>query len=197
MDAEPRGGTPYVRPAYAITELLNEINAAFPGRSKKADGIQGDWAHSQRSSGHNPNGRGVVCALDVTHDATLCSGDVIAETLRANRDPRLLYVIWDRRIFDGLEGDKPWSWHTYTGADPHTGHVHISLRQTSHYYDDRSPWGFGDDVTPEQLKTAIREVLAEELVPVPGEAGQPKGTKRSILTALTQTWGHVLRQEGK
>lgn len=145
MDAEPRGGTPYIRPAFAITELLNEVNAAYPGRSKTADGIVGDYAHSTRSSGHNPNSKGIVCALDITHDPKRCPGNEIAEALRSSRDPRLLYVIWNRRIFDGAEGDKPWTWHAYTGADPHTGHVHVSLRQTARYYDDRSPWAIGDD----------------------------------------------------
>lgn len=84
----------------------------------------GDSAHLTRTSDHN-----VGNAVDITHDPSGCSGDLIAEA--ATRDPRTKYVIWNRRIWTG-------SWKPYTGTNPHTSHVHISIRDAVR--DDSRPW---------------------------------------------------------
>lgn len=62
--------------------------------------------------------------------------DAFAETLRANKDPRIKYVIRRQRIFAGNDGPEPWKWRHY-GGDYH-GHVHVSTRQANE--DDGSPW---------------------------------------------------------
>lgn len=84
----------------------------------------GDAAHQSRKSDHNDGN-----AVDITNDPSGCSGDIIAEA--ATRDPRTKYVIWNRRIWTG-------TWKPYTGANPHTSHVHISIRADAR--DDTRPW---------------------------------------------------------
>jgi hypothetical protein len=124
------------RLARSLETLRAQVDAAWPDRSKASDGTIGDAAHARRTSDHNPNARGVVCALDITHDpANGCDAGKIAAALRASRDPRIKYVIWDRKIFNSQLW--PWEWRDYRGTNPHTAHVHISVRDD---VSDDVPW---------------------------------------------------------
>jgi GH24 family phage-related lysozyme (muramidase) len=127
------------RLAKALVTLRDQVNAKWPSRSKASDGWIGDSAHSSRRSDHNPNPAGVVCALDITNDpAHGLDASRLAETLRASRDPRLGYVISNGRIANpGVAGG---AWRKYSGANPHTKHCHISLKQDASRYDDRRVW---------------------------------------------------------
>jgi hypothetical protein len=135
--------------------LLGEVNARAPNRSKASDGSIGDAAHARTRSDHNPCGCcGVVCARDFTHDpGGGFDADAFAEWLRgrvlAGEEPRLRYVIWNRRIFSGL-GQKaaPGIWRPYEGTNPHTHHVHVSVRHGPECYDDRRPWGWWPPPAP-------------------------------------------------
>jgi hypothetical protein len=33
-------------------------------------------------------------------------------------------------------------WRPYNGSNPHTAHVHVSVRKGAKYYDDDKPWGW-------------------------------------------------------
>jgi hypothetical protein len=115
------------RLAGSLVTLRAQINSRWPRRDRSSDGSIGDEAHAARQSDHNPNRRGVVCAIDITHDPVNGpSGGWLAEALRGARDPRIAYVIWNRQIFSS--SIKPWQWRPYTGSNPHTKHVHISVR---------------------------------------------------------------------
>lgn len=138
--------------APALITLLDQVNAKWPGRSKSSDGTIGDASHSSRESDHNPNSSGIVCALDITNDPPHgVVSENIAEALRVAKDPRLQYVISNKKIanVDIREG----KWRSYYGANPHDHHCHISLRQEAHFWNDESPWDLsgikpttGDDV---------------------------------------------------
>src|SRR5829696_1398678 len=98
------------RVARALDTLLGQLNAHAPRRNKASDGAIGDTDHQNRSSDHNPwYGPGIVTARDFTHDP---GGGLdcqwLANTLVANRDPRIKYLIWNRRIWQG-------SWRAYSG----------------------------------------------------------------------------------
>jgi hypothetical protein len=130
------------RLARSLEVLRDQINTAAPSRSKKSDGTIGDVAHASRSSDHNPHVRdgavGVVTAIDITHDpANGVDCHAIAETLRAAGDVRLEIIIWDRRIWNPQISPK---WRPYSGSNPHTKHIHISVRETKNLYDDARPW---------------------------------------------------------
>lgn len=143
---EAAGPLPW-RPAYSLSTLLRQVNRMAPRRNKASDGIVGDAAHATRDSDHNPwiveAGKGVVTAIDITNDPrNACSAEAIAESIRASRDPRVKYIIWNRRIANSssIDGAPPWSWRRYTGRNPHDKHVHISVKAEKTAYDSTEPW---------------------------------------------------------
>lgn len=127
------------RMANGIEELRKQLNAAFPKRSKASDGGIGDASHSSRSSDHNPNAQGVVCARDFTHDPkTGIDGQWLADQLVKHKDSRINYVIWNHKICSSTK--EPWKWRRYSGVNAHTHHVHVSLIQKPTLYDSERPW---------------------------------------------------------
>ena len=81
--------------------------------------------------------------------------DALAEHLRervlGGTEDRVRYVIWRRRIFSGMgQSHPPGRWRTYSGANPHEKHVHVSVRHGAERYDDERPWGWW---TPPSLET--------------------------------------------
>jgi hypothetical protein len=141
------------RVAQSLKKLLAEVDARWPDRRKDSDGTIGDTAHQHRKSDHDPNSHGVVCALDITHDPKSgCDSYALAEVLRASRDPRIEYVISNRRICSSVV--EPWAWRSYNGSNPHDHHVHISVKQDQTLYDDASPWDLDADVMPEPTHVA-------------------------------------------
>lgn len=129
------------RLAKSLKTLLDQVNARWSDRSKASDGTIGDAAHSNRTSDHNPNAAGVVCAIDITHDpARGCDCQLIADALKTSRDRRIKYVIWNGQIMSGAHSARAWVWRPYTGPNPHTKHLHISVIADPRGYDDASPW---------------------------------------------------------
>jgi len=153
------------RLAKSLDVLRAEINAKYPGRDKSADGTIGDEAHSSRSSDHNPNSARVVCALDITHDPRhgLDAGK-LADELRLCGDPRIKYVISNRRI---ANSGKPW--RKYSGANPHDHHFHISVHGN---YDSTAPWNISD-----AMSTSIIDVLRSTMTPKPTRPFLVKGSR--------------------
>lgn len=132
------------RLAKSLEKLRAQINAAAPGRSKASDGTIGDEAHASRSSDHNPwvkDGKmGVVTALDITHDprnGVDCR--IIADHLKSSRDPRIKYVIWNRRIWTPAVSH---GWRAYSGSNPHDKHIHISVVAEKKLYDGAGDWAW-------------------------------------------------------
>ena len=135
------------RVAASLVALRDQVNEAWPGRSRASDGTIGDAAHQSRTSDHNPWIRdgaiGVVSALDITHDpAAGCDCERIAEGIRASRDERVKYLIWNRRICSAAAVDSalPWAWRPYSGANPHARHLHVSVQPAKALYDSGAPW---------------------------------------------------------
>lgn len=130
------------RLAKSLTKLRDQINDAAPGRNKAADGWIGDTAHSSRKSDHNPNGSGVVQALDITHDPKSgVDGNKIADALVKSADARIKYIIWNKRIWNPSVSA---NWRAYAGKNPHDKHIHISVKDAATHYDDTRMWTWGD-----------------------------------------------------
>lgn len=156
------------RLANSLTRLRDQINAAYPNRNKASDGTIGDTSHAASSSDHNPNSQGVVNALDLTHDpANGFDAHALAERLRTNRHPNLRYIISNSRIASAGTG---WEWWKYSGSNPHSKHVHISVgnpttttgdgKSTSNY-DNTSDWNIkGAPSTPKKSN----DVIASEVI---------------------------------
>lgn len=131
------------RMAKSLDTLLAQINALSPNRDKSSDGGIGDATHSASVSDHNPDSRGIVCARDFTNDpAHGMASEELAVALLASRDPRIRYIISNRKIAASYAtgGQPAWAWRPYSGKNPHNHHVHVSV--VSAKADDTEPWVF-------------------------------------------------------
>lgn len=122
----------YLAPSLATGRA--EVNKRWPNRDRASDGTIGDAEHATRQSDHNPNARESVNAWDMDKDGV--DVDVVIDAFM--RHPSAHYVIWNRRIADA---DNGWRWLAYDGKNPHTQHVHFSIRQTFAAEQDTRPWG--------------------------------------------------------
>jgi hypothetical protein len=158
-------------------------------RHKQSDGTIGDKNHDPPSD-HCPDSRGVVHALDVTHDpARGLDCEEVAGAIRARKDSRVKYIIFKRRIMAGSEGPSPWKWRKFKKA-PHDKHMHISIKHTAAAENDVRSWlggtplmaavvpvkGWDEVATKEEIKAAVREVLRDELrTIISGDPGTQDG----------------------
>jgi len=129
------------RRAEALTNLEARLRAELPGVTlgdirDPAGGSESDhnpWVHDAA-------GVGVVRAVDVM----TTNGTVLASNLAAKlgRHPAMksgAYVIWNRRIISSDRRSE--GWRTYTGDNPHTDHVHVSIARDQRNYDSAAAWG--------------------------------------------------------
>ena len=116
----------------AAIAVLRQATALKPLRKKISDGLLPSAAHQKASpdSDHNTG-----LAVDLTHDPESgvdCSD--IFEKLK--EDKRVNYLIFNKKIWSKDKarlGNRP-----YTGSNPHTKHLHISINDG--YGNDTSPW---------------------------------------------------------
>lgn len=115
--------------------LIAQVKARYPGIEV---GTIGDTAHQGGPSDHNPDGDGSVDAADFMVGPTFSksAAEELARLLATNHDQRISYIIWNRRICSRTVS--PWSWRSYAGSDPHTGHVHVSVNDL--HTTDTSAW---------------------------------------------------------
>lgn len=143
------------RLANSLIVLRGQLNNIYPNRSKVSDGGIGDEAHQRQGSAsdHNAwfadsNRVGVVTAYDFTHDPDH-GLDIqrLADSLAQSRDSRIKYLIANGRIMIPFKvdwaDDYGWHWQDYTGFDPHTSHLHVSVN--THNYDDSQLWNIGGE----------------------------------------------------
>lgn len=128
--------------APSLRAALDEANKLWPQRSRASDGTIGDAAHSSRTSDHNPDARGIVHAIDLTHSPQLGPDcNVLAERLRtrvlSGAEKRVSYVIWNKRIFNPLISP---NWRFYTGTNDHTKHMHVSIHHSLPAENTLAPW---------------------------------------------------------
>lgn len=146
------------RLARSLETLRSQVNKQFPNRSKNSDGSIGNAEHSARTSDHNPDDSGVVRAIDITHDPKGgFDSYAFADLLLKRQDPRLKYVISNRRIGSGPAGTAPGVWRKYTGANPHDHHCHISVVGDVRG-DDTRLWGIGGAAVPPKAETVAAYV---------------------------------------
>lgn len=107
--------------AGSLVNLRSEIDIRWPTRDRRTDGWIGDASHQARQSDHNPDGRGIVHAIDVDKDG-IDVWAVLGATVRDEMPTS--YVIHNRQIWSR---SRLWHPREYTGSNPHTGHIHISI----------------------------------------------------------------------
>lgn len=129
--------------APALLRLLAQVDAAYPSRSRAADGILPSAAHhAKHPTSDHERGDALDITLDPMHGPDL---DRLAEDLLL--DPRVTYVIWNRRIANRAIDGGAWRPYQTTAiqTDPHTGHLHVSVAAARRA--NASPWRF--TVVPE------------------------------------------------
>lgn len=119
----------------ALNALLDLIENQWPDGNSNLDGTVASKGHDQNNptSDHRPSPytdtqNAVVRAVDAWF-ATKNDGDLFGEYLRELEDPRIRYVIWQARIFTSypLIGKPAYQWRPYSGVNPHTKHMHVSV----------------------------------------------------------------------
>lgn len=146
------------RPAKSLVVLRDQINQAYPNRSKARDGLLGDSRHKATASDHNENAQGVVCAFDLTHDpANGLDAHALADYMRIHRHPDLKYIVSKDRICSKRDG---WIWRKYSG-DYHGNHIHVSVGvgpdgHSVPPYDDTVRWQLleGENMSSDALTKA-------------------------------------------
>lgn len=179
------------RVAKSLLVLREQVDALFPGRSIESDGTIGDENHSSRTSDHNPNEHGVVCAMDITNDpAHGLVSEELAECLRENKDPRIKYIISNRKIAASyVTGGHPaWSWRPYTGSNPHNHHCHISVNSSNG--DDESKWDL--DIAPNP-----KAISEPALLTLPTIKRGSKSSDVGRLQSLLNKHGYTVSFDGQ
>jgi hypothetical protein len=120
-------------PAPACKAALRQASVRWPGRRTSSDGICASPQHTKQNptSDHE-----VGLAFDLSHDPDHgVDTFLIADLMRRHPDPRVKYVISNHRIWNpSIAPD----WRTYVGVNPHTHHMHVSIKAASR--DDTSEW---------------------------------------------------------
>lgn len=146
----------------ACQAVLVQASARWPKRSRASDGICPSAAHT---SANPTSDHELGNAVDLTHDpASGCDAHAWAEELRRRRDPRVKYVISNRRIWNPVISPE---WRGYSGSNPHEKHVHVSILPGCR--GDTSPW-FRSGTSPEE---ALKMFPAAGFAIVQGEQRDP------------------------
>lgn len=166
--------------APSLKALFSEVDRRWPDRKRGSDGSVGDTSHAARESEHNPDRDpdpmplGAVSAIDITKDSAAQMEEIRAALVR---DPRVWYVIHNRRIWSRTHD---WVPRTYTGANPHEKHLHVSLRQTKAAHDDTSSWGIAHATPPAPPSATYTVRKGDTLTKV----AKDHGTTVAALVAL-------------
>jgi len=148
--------SPYLAPSLA--RLRTAINTRWPNRDHTTDGWIGDEAHQARTSDHNPDPKtGVVRALDIDKDGI----HVPSVLASAMVNPAVRYVIHYRRIYHVDNLFRP---QKYTGDNPHTEHVHVSIEHTKGAEASKALWEMVEHIPAwPELKLGARSVAVRQL----------------------------------
>ena len=87
------------------------------GSSEHKEGRAWDWRVSTSNPTQAAQARDLLTWLLAT--------DVHGNTAAMARRLGVMYVIWDRRVWKSYQASL--GWQAYTGASPHTDHVHVSF----------------------------------------------------------------------
>lgn len=175
---------------------LSQATALWPNRSTVSDGICASQTHSGQNpnSDHEPDSRGLAHAFDLTHDpAHGCDAHKQADEARkrakAGQEPRLKYVISNRRI---ASAESNWEWVPYNGDNPHEHHAHFSIH-TAHE-NDTSPWYQIGGLTMAEVRAVLLAIrnqsrIQQEVTRNQGEMTRDavEAAARAVISSLRKT----------
>jgi hypothetical protein len=108
-------------PATGDSGIVRPCTAA--GASEHKEGRAWDWRVNTSNPTH------VTQVAEFT--SWLLAPDEHGNTAAMARRLGIMYMIWDAKIWKSYQADK--GWQRYTGASPHTDHVHFSLSWAGAY----------------------------------------------------------------
>lgn len=139
--------TPYE--AAVLKRLKMALDSRWPHRDRESDGWIGDAAHQARTSDHNPDATtGVVRARDIDKNG-IHVPTVLASVMS---HPSTNYVIFNRKIYRYADRFAP---RSYDGSNPHTGHIHVSIKRTKLAETNPKPWPLIPGFTWRELSTGM------------------------------------------
>jgi hypothetical protein len=159
----------------AAIAVLRQATAIAPLRMKASDGLLPSKAHLAQ----NPNSdHNTGLAVDLTHDPAR-SIDCADIYERLKRDERVKYLIFNKQIWIPGRSDKP-----YTGSNPHTKHLHISIKDNCG--NDDSPWFPWLDKSKKTPKAIVKVAISKVQKPKkkPAKTSNDKLRRKSLLTLL-------------
>jgi hypothetical protein len=178
---------PYVIPPLLHT-IRREADMIAPTRSRASDGTIGDPAHAARTSDHNPDGRGIVHAIDLTHDPrrgfdARSEGEQLRHRCRDGTETRVKYLV---SYDDVLRHDiiaspvQAWAWRKQRGRD-HASHLHISIRS-----------GADVEQSTQQMLRPQQHLVSPPAPPparIVGGCWAPEGYYQVSNTGAVYAWG--------
>jgi hypothetical protein len=172
-----------------LAPLIAQMKAKYPGI---VVGTIGDQTHSAEVSDHNPNSAGRVNAADFMFGDKFTFSDGPWFTAWLIQDSRVHYVIFNRRIWTS----ETEQWGPYYGTDPHTNHVHLSVKDSAHT--NTRPWKLSkeDAMTPEDKAWFSAEIKTQAIAALNAAIVQIGDDKWSVAsTAKNAYWeaknGHI------
>ncbi len=120
--------------APSLVDLRAEVDARWPGRSRKVDGWYRPYGLGDPSD-HWPDSKGMVHAIDITAAGINPMG--VVDACRQHKGV-CHYIIWNRQIYSAIRNFAPVA---YYGKSPHTDHVHVSIHLTWQAESYRGGWG--------------------------------------------------------
>lgn len=155
------------RPAKSLVVLVGQLKPLAPTAPAVAWGYIGDANHTSTSD-HSPKdfpgwGSDIVTATDFPNGYGLDARTVL-DAIRQSRDPRVKYGISNGQMFSSYvssTGVPAWTWRTYTGADGHFGHGHLSVVGDKRA-DGEQPWQIGGTVAGEADKAFVAKYTGSE-----------------------------------
>ena len=189
---------PTVKPGaqYLITMLVNHYGVGRSTGITRACTVGGQSEHKE--------GRAVDWGVNVANPAEKAAADAFVSWLTETgpdgkvaynaRRLGVMYVIWNRQIWNNSSASA--GWRAYTGAEPHTDHVHISLSWNGAYM--RSSWWSGtaipSAVTSRRYVTLVyRDLFSRDPDPAGLQSwtdaltsGTPRVATANAITASTE-----------
>ena len=184
------------RLAKSLGVLSKEIKSRYP---KTTIWSIGDKDHQDDWSDHNPNSKGVVCAIDILSNGGMSLGFFVGFITGEGAHPNLRYVIYQDKIYERSNNFEP---KNYRGA--YHSHVHVSVGngpdgRSTRDYDSTEPWDYASVTPPSNPKppTTPNEGWFESLMSdLPELSKGSKGLYVNRHQALLNIAGARLVEDG-